>query len=458
MKVIVAGAGLVGANIARYLASAGNDVTVIDQRPELVRKLADNLDIQALLGHAAHPACLQQAGAKDADLLLAVTQVDEVNMTACQVAHSLFNVPTKIARIRQQAYLEERWGSLFNNDHLPIDVVISPEVEVAHAIARGLSIPGALSVVPFVDDKVRLVGLHCTAGTPIVGTPLRQLSYLFPDLHLICVGVIRDGKFFIPGGDDQLLAGDDVHVVVETAHVERALPAFGYEGGMSERVVIVGAGNVGLFLAQELEESYPDLSLKVIEMNPAYAEMAAERLNRALVLCGDARDLDLMEEANLRSAHAIVSVTNDDDVNVMAGLIAKRLGCRRSVALVNNSAYASLVGLIGIDVAVNPRETTVSMVLRHVRRGRLDSVHTLHDGVAEVYEAQALETSALVGKPLRELHLGGSIIVGAVVRDGQVMSPRGGTEIRAGDRIVVLARTDMVKRVEKLFAVRPDFF
>ncbi|MEZ5825316.1 MAG: Trk system potassium transporter TrkA [Geminicoccaceae bacterium] len=457
MKIIVAGAGLVGANIARYLAGAGNDVTVIDQRPELVRMLEDNLDIQALIGHAAHPESLEKANAGDADLLIAVTQVDEVNMMACQVAHSLFDVPTKIARVRQQAYLHKRWETLFHRDHLPIDHIISPEVEVAHAIAMRLEIPGALTVVPFLGDTLRMVGFRCSAETPVVKTPLRQLSYLFPDLHLVCVGIVRGGKFFVPGGDDQMLVDDEVHVVVETAHLERALSAFGHEEGMSERVIIVGGGNVGLFLASELEQRHPGMSIKLIETDPVRAEAAAERLSRTVVLRGDARDQSLLEEANVRHAHAIVTVTNDDEVNVMSGLIGRRMGCERSLALVNNSTYDILMDSIGIDVMINPRETTVSSVLRHVKRGRLGSVHTIRDGEAEIFEAEALETSQIVDKPLRSLRIGG-VIIGAIVRGDKVIAPRGETVIQAHDRLVVLARSQVARKVEQLLAVRPDFF
>ncbi|MCB1969622.1 MAG: Trk system potassium transporter TrkA [Geminicoccaceae bacterium] len=457
MKVIVAGAGLVGSNIARYLAAAGNDVTLIDQRGELVRKLEDNLDIQAMIGHAAHPESLMKAGAADADMLIAVTQVDEVNMVACQVAHSLFNVPTKIARVRQQAYLTENWGTLFDRDHIPIDFVISPEVEVAHAIARRLEIPGALTVVSFLDQRIRLLGFRCTGETPVVHTPLRQLSYLFPDLHLVCVGIVRGGKFFVPGGDDQMLPDDDVLVVVENAHLDRTLSAFGIEDQMGERIIIVGGGNVGLFLAQELEERYPHLSLKLIEFNQARATLVAEQLTRTVVLCGDARERDLLEEANVRASHSIVTVTNDDEVNIIAGLLARRLGCSRSLALVNNSNYNILMDTIGIDVAINPREITVSSVLQHVKRGRLGSVHTIRDGEAEIFEAEALETSQIVDKPLRSLRLSG-VIIGAIVRDGKMITPRGDTVVQAHDRLVVLARSDMSKKVEQLFAVRPDYF
>jgi trk system potassium uptake protein TrkA len=457
MKVIIAGAGQVGSNIARYLAAAGNDVTVIDQRPDLVQKIGDRLDIQAIFGFASHPSTLEQAGAGEADLFIAVTYSDEVNMIACQVAHSLFNVPTRIARIRQQDYLQPHWQDLFRRNHLPIDVVISPEVEVAKAIALRLDVAGALSVVPFADDKVRLIALRCDRGTPIIETPLRQLYYLFADLHLVCIGIEREDTFFIPDADDQILAGDEVHFVVETSHLARALPAFGREEARSDRVVIAGGGNIGLFLARELEQRHPNLSLKLVESNPARAEMAAEQLRRAIVLRGDARDRELLIEASVGAAEAIVTVTNDDEVNIMAALLAKRMGCQRALALVNNNAYDMLVRSIGIDVAINPRDTTVSSILQHVRRGRIKAVHTIRDGVAEVFEAEALETSPIVGKPLKEIRSPG-LLVGAIVRGEEVMRPSGDTVVKAHDRVIIAARSDAVKRVEQLFAVRLDYF
>ena len=458
MKVIIAGAGLVGYNIGRYLAAAGNDVTIIDQRPDLVRKIGDTVDLQAIVGHAAHPGILEQAGAPDADMLIAVTQGDEVNMMACQVAHSLFNVPTKIARVRSQDYLQGRWHNLFRRDHMPIDVIISPEVEVAQAIALRLEVPGALTVVPFADDKVRLIALRCTPETPIINTPLRQLTYLFPNLHLICVGVVREEKFFIPDADDQLLAHDEVHVVVETKHLERALPAFGYGQRMSERVIIAGGGNIGMFLARILEKRFTNLSIKLIENNPERAAYVADHLKRTIVLQGDARDREILDEANARTAQAIVGVTNNDEINIMTALLGKRLGDGRALALVNNSTYDLITRRIGIDVTINPRETTVSSVLQHVRRGRLKSVHSIRDGEAEIYEAEALETSPLVGKPLKELRPHGGLIVGAIIRDDAVIMPRSNTVIEPKDRVILVARNDVVKRVEQLFAVRLDYF
>lgn len=462
MKVVVCGAGLVGFNIARYLAGAGNEVTVVDQRPELVQKIGENLDIRALLGHASAPSTLEEAGAADAEMLIAVTHADEVNMIACQVAHSLFGVPTKIARVRRQDYLDPRWRDLFRREHLPIDVVISPEVEVAHAIALRLEVPGAVNVVPFVEDKVRLVAIRLEPETPVLDTPLRQLTFLFPNLHLVCVAVVRGGRFFLPDADDTLLPGDEVHFVVETAQLALALPAFGYGAERSERVVIAGGGNIGLYLAQELERAEKAPSVKVVEADPDRAALVAERLRRGTVLCGDARDLDILREANVDSAEALVAVTNQDEINIMSGLLAKHLGCRRAMALYNNANYTGILGAIGIDIGINPRETTVSSILRHVRRGRITSVYTLRDGEAEVYEAEALETSPIVGRPLRELRLGRSILIGAIVRrEGEkdvVLRPTGDSVVQPHDRVVLIARSDAVRRVEQLFAVRVDYF
>ncbi len=458
MKVIVCGAGQVGYAIAQYLATANNDVTVIDRRAELVHKIEENLDLQGVVGHASLPSVLERAGAADADMIVAVTYADEVNMIACQVAHSLFNVPMRIARVRQQDYLQSRWQDLFRRDHLPIDVVISPEVEVAHAIALRLEVPGALNVVSFADDLVRLVAIRITAETPVIETPLRQLTYLFPNLHLVCVGVVRGDRFFIPAADDQLLVGDEVHFVVETAHLPRALAAFGYETAASDRVVIAGGGNIGLFLARELEGLRPGINLKIIEADAERAAVVADRLKKAVVLAGDARDLDILEEANVAAAEAFVAVTNSDEVNIMSGLLAKYLGCGRAMALLNNAGYNRILYRVGIDIAINPRETTVSSILRHVRRGRIKAVHTIRDGEAEIYEAEALETSPLVGRPLQELRLGRAILIGAIVRDGKVITPRADTEIRARDRVVLVARSEAVKKVEHLFAVRVDYF
>jgi trk system potassium uptake protein TrkA len=458
VKVIVCGAGQVGYNIARYLAVAGNDVTVIDQRPELTQKIGESLDIQAVTGHASHPDILQQAGAEDAEIVIAVTHADEVNMVACQVAHSLFNVPTKIARVRQQSYLEARWQDLFRREHMPIDVIISPEREVAHAIALRLEVPGATSVTPFADGRVRLIAARCGPDTPILETPLRQLTFLFPDLHMVIVGITRDDHFFVPSGDDHLIAGDEVYSVVDAAHVERAMRAFGHEDKTADRVVIAGGGNIGLFLAQELETRWPNASFALIEYNAERAKFIADKLQRTVVLNGDARDREILDEANMRSTDAIVCVTNDDEVNIMSALLAKRAGCPKALTLVNNNAYGPLLGSLAIDVMINPRETTVSSILLHVRRGRIRSAYTIRDGEAEVFEAEVLETSPLAGQTIRDARLPAGVIVGALLREEEVIVPRAETVVRTGDRVVLVARGNAVKKAEKLFAVRIDYF
>ncbi len=458
MRVVVCGAGLVGFNIARYLARAGHDVTVIDQRPELVQKIGETLDIRAVQGHASLPHVLEEAGAADADMLIAVTHHDEVNMVACQVAHSLFGVPTRIARVREQAYLDPRWQDLFRREHMPIDLVISPEVEVAHAAARLLQLPGALAIIPFAGDRVRCVAVRCSAETPIIDQPLRHLTQLFPRLRVVIVGIVREGRFFIPDPDDRLLPGDEAWFVAATHHMDRVLRAFGLEREAGERVVVVGAGNIGFYLARDLEQQLPGTSIRLLERNRARAEWVAGHLGRATVLCGDAREEELLEEAHVGTAEAVVCVTDDEEINIMVGVLAKQMGCRRAIALHNNPNYRRVMPHIGIDVALNPREITVSSILQYVRRGRIRAVHTLLDGEAEIYELEALETSPVIGRTLRDLRFGRSAIVGAIVRGEEVVVPRADTVIAPADRVILLARSEAIPRIERLFAVRADYF
>lgn len=458
MKVIVCGAGQVGFNIARYLAGENNDVTVIDQRPDLVRKISDTLDVQTVLGYASHPPVLEQAGAADADMVIAVTHADEVNMVACQVAHSLFNVPTKVARVRNQSYLEPIWANLFSRENMPIDVIISPEIEVARAITRRLHVPGALDVIPLANDRVRLIAVRCTPDTPLINTPLRQLAVLFPDLNIVIIGIIRDGKPLVPTAEDQMLVGDEVYFVVDTQHVERAMAAFGHEEQEARRIVIFGGGNIGLFLAQQLEVHHPGVAAKVIEQDRERAEHVARSLSHTIVLNGDALDAEILEEANVGSVEAVVAVTNDDETNILAALLAKRHGAQRAMCLINKTDYNTLVSTLGVDVVISPRAITVSNILQHVRRGRIHAVHSLHEGFGELIEADALETSPLVGKPLRDIRLPNGVLVGAIVRDGQVISPRGSTVVQANDRVVLFAAAEAVKKVEKMFSVRLEYF
>jgi len=458
MKVIICGAGQVGSNIARYLATENNHVTIIDQSPELIQRLSDRLDVQALVGHASSPPILEQAGAADADMIIAVTQLDEVNMVACQVAHSLFSVPTKLARIRNQAYLDPIWADLFSRENMPIDVIISPEVEVARAISRRLELPGAFDMFPLAEGRVRVVGVICTEDCPIIHTPLRQLTGLFPDLNIEIVAIVRGDRPIIPDSEDRMLPGDEVYFVADTRHLNRAMAAFGHEEPTARRIIIVGGGNIGLVLAEDIEREHPDVTARVIEVDKRRAELIAHKLNRTTVLNGDGLDTEMLEEANVRAAETLVAVTNDDEVNILVSLLAKRHGCRRAVTLLNKNTYTPLVGPLGIDAVVNPRAITASTVLQHVRRGRIRSVHSLKDGFAEVIEAEALETSALLNTPIKDVRLPPHVLIGALVRGDEVIIGRPNTVIKPHDRVILLAAAQAVKKVEKLFAVRLEFF
>lgn len=456
MKVIICGAGQVGFHIAAYLASEQHEVTVIDQSPELIAKVNESIDVQAFVGNASQPDVLENADAADSDMIIAVTYGDEVNMVACQVAHSLFNVPTKIARIRQQSFLEPVWADLFSRDHMPIDVIISPEIEVAQAISRRLAVPGAFDMIPLADDKVRVIGVRCSEDCPIVHTPLRQLTELFPDLNIVIVGIVHEENAFVPRSTDQMLPGDEVYFAADSAHVPRALAAFGQEESAAQRLVVLGGGNIGLNLAK-LITATTDISVRVIERDPARARKLASTMPDIMVTCGDGLDAEILEEINIQSADTVVAVTDDDETNILASLLAKRYGVERTIALANKTTYSSLVTTLGIDVLVNPRAITVSTILQHVRRGRIRAVHSLRDGFGEIIEAEAMETSPLVGAQIKEANLPSGVIIGAIVRNGEVVIPRGDTDVRARDRVILLATADTVKKVEKLFAVRLNF-
>ena len=458
MKVIVCGAGQVGYHIARQLATEGNDVTVIDQSAELGRRVGDSLDVQVLVGFASHPDVLENAAAADADMIIAVTQADEVNMVACQVAHSLFNVPTKIARVRNQSYLLPIWADLFSRDNMPIDVIISPEIEVARAISRRLLMPGAFESIPMAEGKVRVIGVRCNDDCPVINTPLRQLTGIFPDLNIVVVGIIRDGSNIVPSAEDQMLAGDDVYFVADNDHVTRAMAVFGHEETLARRVVIAGGGHIGQFLARLILQEHPGVIAKVIESNKEQAERAAHSLPDTMVLHGDALDPEILEEANVAATEAIVAVTNDDETNILVSLLAKRYGCRRALTLINNMTYGPLITTLGVDAVVSPRSITASTILQHVRRGRIRAVHALGEGFGEVVEAEILETSSLVGSPIRDADLPEGVLFGAIVRGDEVVIPRAGTILRANDRVVMFVAPSAVKDIEKLFAVRLEYF
>ncbi len=458
MKVVICGAGQVGFGIAEQLSIEGNDVSVIDNSARLIQSISDILDVQGFVGHGAHPDTLAQAGAGEADMLIAVTLHDEVNMVACQVAHSLFNVPTKVARVRAQSYLAAHWRDLFSRDHLPIDVIISPEIEVGEMVLRRLALPGAFDTAEFAGGRVMVTGIVCEENCPIVDTPLRQLTELFPDLRSLVVGIYRDGKVFIPHADDVMLVGDIAYVVADQDHVRRTLSIFGHEEPEANRVIIAGGGNIGVYVARELEQRQSTAKIKLIESDRERAVKVADVLDRSVVLHGSALDETLLREADILHTDTIVALTNSDEANLLSCLIAQRLGAARSLCLVNNRTYPDLTRNLGISAYVNPRQVTVSRILQLVRRGRIRGVHSIQNGQAEVLEAEALETSPLIGKPLRGLKQFDGVRVGAIIRDGEVIIPDGDMAIEAKDRIVMCARQKDVRKVEQMFRVSLEFF
>ena len=458
MKVIVCGAGQVGWQIARHLSSERNDVTVVDSKPELVRRATDSLDVQGVVGFASHPTILEQAGARDADMVIAATYSDEVNMVTCQVAHSVFGVTRKIARLREQSYLDPRYSDLFRREHMPIDVIISPEREVSQAALKRIAYPDAFDVHEYFQGKALLIGLVLEENCAVLNTSLRQLSELFPTLRIMVAGLRRGARLFAPDPEDQLFAGDQVYILVDARDVARAFEVFGKTPSQQDRVLVVGGGNVGLSVARILENQPARVRVKVIERDRARAERAADALVRSIVLHGDGMDANLLEEAGIRKTDAVVLLTDDDRTNLLAAVRAKAMGARQAISLINDPGMVSLAATMGIDAHINPRALTVSSILRHVRHGRVRSVYLLGDREAEVIEAQVLGTSQLSNARVRDIAFPeGALLIG-VSRKGEFLRPSGDMVLREGDLVVIFALTGDVPKVDELLQVSVEFF
>ncbi|QFT63512.1 Trk system potassium transporter TrkA [Roseivivax sp. THAF30] len=458
MKVIICGAGQVGWQIARHLSGERNDVTVVDNNPDLVRRATDTLDVQGIAGFASYPDVLDRAGARDAEMIIAATYSDEVNMVTCQVAHSIFSIPRKIARLRAQSYLDAIYSDLYRRDHLPIDVVISPEREVADAALQRLGAPSAFDTETFLDERARLFGLTIEEDCAVVNTPLRQLTDLFSTLRAVVVGVRRDGTLFAPEPEDQIFIGDSVYVMVHRDDVTRTLEVFGKSQRKQERVVLIGGGNVGLMVARALEERTDRIRAKVIEKDRRAAERAAEELEKTIVLYGDGLDTSLLSEANIDRADAVLCVTDDDKTNMLAAVRAKAEGCPMAIALINDPTLTAMMEPLGIDAYINPRATTVSSILRHIRHGRVRAVYSIGDAEAEVIEAEVLSTSPIAGSRIRDIDFPEGVLVAALRKGDDVVKLRGSTRVEEGDQIVIFALSKDVPAVETLLQVSIDFF
>jgi trk system potassium uptake protein TrkA len=458
MNILICGAGQVGYNIARQLAREENEITLIDQDAELIRDINEHLDVRAFQGHAAHPSDLEDAGIADIDMLIAVTHSDEVNMVACQIAHSLFNVPVKIARVRHQDYLRTKWKTLYSQDNLPIDFIISPEREVAEAIHRRMHVPGALDTMNFFDGEVTVLAVKCDETCPLIKLPFNIITQRLQKLELTMLGVVSSQRFTLPRPNMILNEGDIAYVLTKTSEVRQVLSAFGHNEREAQRIVIVGGGNIGLYIAQMLESENPECRIKLIEYSRDRAENIANKLSRTTVIHGSGLERSILIECDIENAETIIGVTNDDKVNILSALLAKRLGCERSVTLVNNGNLMPMLGNLGVDVLVNPRETTASSILQHVRRGKIRSIYTILDGAAEIIEAVAIETSPLVGRSIDNLKLPKGVLLGAVMRNNKLQELNEELIIHEEDRIVLLSMAESVKRVEQFFSVSLEYF
>ncbi len=458
MKVIICGAGQVGWQIARHLSGENNDVTVVDNNPDLVRRATDTLDVQGIAGFASYPDVLDRAGARDADMIIAATHSDEVNMVTCQVAHSVFAIPRKIARLRSQSYLDAIYSDLYRRDHMPIDVVISPEQEVASAALKRLSAPAAFDTETFLDGRVQMLGIALDEDCPVVNTPLRQLSDLFSTLRAVVVGVRREGRLFAPEAGDQLFVGDECYIFTRVEDVPRTLEIFGKSNQKQERIVIVGGGTVGLLVAQKLEARTERVRTRVIERSRSVAEKAAEALERTIVLNGDGLDSGILAEASIDRADAILAVTDDDKTNMLAAVRGRAQGCTMAIALVNDPTLVPLMSHLGVDAYINPRGTTVSSILRHIRHGKVKDVYSLGDAEAEIIEAEVLSTSSISGQKVRDIDFPEGVLIGAIKKGEEIIKPTGGTRVDEGDVIAIFCIASDVPEVERLLQVSIDFF
>jgi len=456
MNILILGAGEVGFHIAQRLATEGNNVSVVDNDPERLQRVADTMDVKTVLGYASHPSVLEQAGAESAELLIAATTNDEVNMLACQVAHSLFKITTKMARVREPEYVNQE--RLFGRDELAIDLIISPEREAAKAIIKRFQVSSAVDAQDFADGRVQLIGLRVPPKGALAGAALNELGEVLGDLRAYVVAHEHNHRWRVPDSKTVLLAGDSIYVAIARQQVDAFLDATGREpsSAFGQHVMLVGGGNVGYIVAQELENM--GVSLKIIEHNPKRARFLANNLTDSVVIQGDALDRDLLEEEAIDKMDDFLALTNDDETNILASLIAKKYKVPHIVTLVNRAIYSDLVREIGLDVTVSPRFTTVSSILGHVRKGRVLGMASLGDGTLDVLEAEALETSDILNIPLRELKLPEQTVVGAIVRGDEVVIPDGDTRIQPHDHVLMVAKSTSLRAVEKLFEVHLEFF
>lgn len=457
MKIIILGAGQVGGSLAASLASEANDITVVDSDNDRLRELSGSLDIRTVTGHASYPAVLREAGAEDADLLVAVTNSDEVNMVACQVAYTFFRTPTKIARVRSVNYLAR--NALFANDAIPVDVVISPEQVVTNYVRRLIEFPGALQVLSFADGKAQLVAVKAVHGGPLVGNELRALRQHMPRIDTRVAAIFRRDRPIIPEGSTVIEAGDEVFFIAATRDIRAVMSELRRIEDSYKRIMIIGGGNIGERLAEAIETRY---SIKLVERSGSRSRQLSTHLTKTVVIHGAGTDKQLLLEENIEDIDVFCALTSDDEANIMSSMLAKRLGARKTIALVNNPAYVDLLQGGDIDIAFSPQQVTIGSLLTHVRRGDIANVHSLRRGAAEAIEIVArgdMRNSKVIGRRIGEIDLPEGASIGAIVRRDEVIMGHNNVIIEPEDHVIVfVVDKKRIRDIERLFSVGIGFF
>ena len=460
MNIIICGAGRVGFTIAKQLSEQGHSITVIDQSSEDIQKIDEALDVKAIVGKATYPSILEKANATEADMIIAVTRNDEINMVICQIAFSIFNIPKKIARIRSQDYLNPKFTRVYNKENLPIDVIISPEIEIAKSIQRKLEAPGTLDSVPFADNKIRLLEILINDNCNLINIQLNELTKKHPNLDANIIGIIRDDKFLIPKKNDDIKKNDKIYVIINSSQMAETLEAFGHNEKISKKILIVGGGNIGFNLAKNLEETLDSARVKIVEKDKDRAEFLANELNNTIVINGNGLDEEVLIEANLEEAETVLALTNDDEDNLMVSVLVekfaqdeKTIDDKRTMALINKPNYSLLQNSLKIDDLIDPRMNTVSSILKHIHKGTIETAYTIMNGEYEVIEAEIIETSELINKELKNSNLPEEIRIGAILREDKVIIPRSNFVFQKEDRVVFLAKKDSISVVENIFRI-----
>jgi len=454
MNIIICGAGRVGYTIAKLLSEQNHSITVIDQSSEDIQKINDGLDVKGIVGKATYPSVLEKANASEADMIIAVTKNDEINMLICQIAFSMFKIQKKIARIRSKDYLNPKFSKVYSKDNLPIDVIISPEIEIAKSIQRKLEAPGALDNVNFAQNKIRLLEILVNEKCPLVNIPLNELTKKFPKLEANILGVIRNEKFIILKKNDVMKKNDKTYVIINSEQMQQTLLAFGHEEKISTKILIIGGGNIGFNLAKNIEQSLESARIKIIEKDKARAEYIANELNNSIVINGNGLDEEVLSEANLDEIETVLALTNDDEDNLMVCVLVEKFSKeKRTMALINKPNYSLLQSSLKIDDLIDPRMNTVSSILKHVHKGTIETAYTILNGEYEVIEAEIIETSELINKELKNTDLPEGIRIGAILRNEDIIIPRSNFVFKKDDIVVFLAKRDQLSVVENMFRI-----